>query len=72
MKDLPYTVRIHKSRQREAEAWCRKNLGKRWSVVDNREGIWCCFWAGFRQEYPGYDFHFANERDMFWFALKYA
>ena len=72
MKDLNYTVRIHRDRQREAERWCRENLGPRWSVTDNRQGIWCCFWAGLRQAYPGYDYHFANERDMIWFALKFG
>jgi len=72
MVHLPYTVRIHKSRQREAERWCREHLGKRWSVVDNRQGIWCCFWSGFRTEYPGYDFHFLNEQDAVIVGLKWS
>jgi len=71
MKNLPYSVRIHKSNQREAERWCRENLGKPWSVTDNREGIWCCFWVGFRSAFPGYIFHFENEQDMIWVALRW-
>lgn len=73
MNHLPYTISIHKSKQREAERWCSDHLGKRWSVVDNRQGVWCCFWAGTRTEHPGYyDFHFLNERDMCWVALRWA
>ena len=72
MRELPYTVRIHKSKHLEAEAWCRKKLGKRWSVVDNRQGIWCCFWSGPRSNYGTYDYHFAHERDMVWFSLKWC
>lgn len=72
MKDLNYTVRIHKTRHLDAERWCRENLGPRWEVIGNRSGTWCCFWAGHRSKIPGYDYHFANERDMIWFALKFS
>jgi hypothetical protein len=70
MKDFPYTVQIHKSRHYEAEAWCREHLGPRWSVTENRNGIWCCFWAG-RENFGYYNYHFGNERDMIIFSLKW-
>lgn len=72
MRNLDYTVRIHKSNHLEAEAWCRERLGPRWEVTGNREGLWCCFWAGPRAGAAAYDYHFANEADMIWFKLTWA
>lgn len=71
MNRLPYTVRIHKSKQREAEQWCQERLGERWSVTGNRQGLWACFWAG-REDFGGYRFHFAREEDFVWVSLKYS
>jgi hypothetical protein len=70
MNDLPYTVRLHKSKHRDAEQWCRRRLGERWSVIGNRQGLWACFWSG-REKIGYYDFHFAREQDMIWVALKW-
>lgn len=71
MKDLPYTVLIHKSRYRAAKVWCEQHIGPRcWNVTDNRSGQWACFWAG-REDFAGYNFHFAREEDMIWVALKW-
>lgn len=72
MKKLPYTVRIPKEKQREAEAWCESNLGARWEAIGNRKGIWCCFWSGPRSNFGSYDFHFANEQDTLIFSLKWT
>lgn len=52
-------------------AWCTEKFGKRWSAVDHREGIWCCFWAG--PDSPGdYRWCFTNEQDMVMFVLRWA
>ena len=70
MNRLPYTVRIHKTQSRKAMHWCEQNLGPRWEAIGNKNGIWCCFWAG-RDDYEHYNFYFLNERDMIWVALKW-
>jgi hypothetical protein len=72
MKDLPHTVQIHKSKHREAETWCRENLGPRWEALGNREGNWCCFWAGPRVKFQGYNYYFASERDAVIVSLKFS
>jgi hypothetical protein len=71
MNELSYTVRVHKSKYREVEQWCRRRLGERWSVVDNRQGLWACFWSG-TEAFAHYNFHFAREEDMIWVALKWT
>jgi hypothetical protein len=48
--------------------WCEERLGKRWSVVDNREGTWCCFWSG-KMNPSTYRFQFKNEQDAILFSL---
>jgi hypothetical protein len=70
MKDLPYTIRIHKNKHHEVEQWCKEHIGERWEAIGNRDGNWCCFWAG-RKDFAGYNFHFAREEDMIWVALKW-
>lgn len=71
-RDFPYKFLIPKIRhQWEADTWCTQQFGKRWSVVDNREGVWCCFWSGGAM--PGsYEWYFLNERDAMMFALRWA
>lgn len=73
-KDFPYVFYIpHKKNHWEADAWCRQHFGERWSVVDNRQGVWCCFWRGFRSQGPGhYEWLFENERDALLFALRWS
>lgn len=59
--------------QWEIDEWCTKHFGKRWSVTDNREGVWCCFWRGFRSPGPGhYEWLFENEEDAIMFSLRWA
>jgi hypothetical protein len=71
MKELPYSVRIHKSKHLEVERWCRQRLGERWSVTGNRQGQWACFWAG-REDFAGYNFYFTRQEDLVWVALKWT
>jgi hypothetical protein len=71
MKELPYSIRIHKSKHHDVERWCEQNLGPRWSVTGNRQGKWTCFWAG-REDFACYNFYFAGEEDLVWVALKWA
>jgi len=68
---FPYEVIIHKSRHYEAEAWCREHFGPRWAAIGNLDGRWCCFWTG-RERFGGYRYHFADERDMLLFSLKWT
>jgi hypothetical protein len=71
-RDFPYKFLIPKIRnQWEADAWCTQQFGKRWSVVDNREGVWCCFWRG-RAMSGSYEWYFLNEQDAMMFALRWA
>jgi len=73
MEDLPFEIVIDKKRNDEAADWCRQQWGDRWSVVDNRKGIWCCFWCGTRGVKAGmYRYHFQNERDAIMFALRWS
>ena len=55
----------------QAIDWCTKHFGQRWSVVDNRDGIWCCFWAG-QEQFSSYIWHFEHDRDAMWFKLKWT
>lgn len=72
MKDLPYEVYISKENHRAAEVWCREKFGPRWSALDNKQGIWCVFWAGTRSKNPGsYRYYFLNEQDYLMFILKW-
>lgn len=65
-------VLVHKDQHREAERWCRENLGTRWSVIDNRAGTWSCFWAGHRKNFAAYRYYFKNAEDATIFALKFS
>jgi len=73
MTQLPYDVLISKENHRDAEQWCREHWGKRWGAIDNKKGIWCCFWAGFRGPNAGkYRFSFRNEADAVLFTLRWS
>lgn len=58
----------------EADKWCRERFGKRWSVVDNRDGVWCCFWLGPRggENAGKYEWFFLNKEDAILFALRWS
>ncbi len=53
-----------------ARDWCRENLGRGWSVTENQNGIWACFWGG-SNDHKRYRFCFAESRDAVFFALKW-
>lgn len=71
-KDFPYIFYLPKiQNQWEADAWCTEKFGKRWSVTDNREGVWCCFWRG--RDQPGsYEWCFQNKGDATLFLLRWS
>ena len=71
---LDYEVIISKHAHREAEAWCRERWGKRWSVIDNRQGTWACFWNWDRKNENSigqYRYNFKNQEDATLFSLKW-
>jgi hypothetical protein len=70
MKDLPYTV-ITKKFGYEVEEWCRDNIGERWFAVGRKTGNWTCFWVG-RDDPKSYLWCFRNEKDAFWFSLRWG
>lgn len=69
-KDFPHTFLLSKNKHWETTAWCEQQFGKRWSVVDNREGVWCVFWRG--RDNPGmYEWYFEHEQDASRFVLRW-
>lgn len=70
---LSHEILVHKSRMREAMEWCEEHLGKRWDVLDNRSGLWSCFWVGSRSGMPEYyKFCFQNSEDAILCSLKWS
>jgi hypothetical protein len=65
-----YTVITGKHNHWQATEWCTQQYGRRWSVVDNRAGTWCCFWAG-QEQFGSYKWQFENEHDAVLFTLKW-
>jgi hypothetical protein len=57
-------------RHYDAEHWCRKQFGKRWTALD-QTGQWACFWGG-SNDHKRYRFCFAESRDAVFFALKWS
>jgi hypothetical protein len=58
-----------KNHQRQID-WCTEKFGKRWSVIDNREGTWTCFWAGVDSP-RNYRWLFKDEKDLVMFVLRW-
>lgn len=73
MKEFTYTITVPKfggDNHASQTVWCEQKFGKRWSVIDNRDGLWCCFWGG--RSIPGsYSWHFKNEQDALLFSLTW-
>ena len=70
MKRLEYEVQTPEHVIEAARAWCEREWGARWSVIDNRAGTWTLFWAG--REAPGhYRWQFATEQQALLFSLKW-
>lgn len=54
-----------------ASAWCTEKFGERWSVTDNRKGVWC--WGLCGRDVPGsYEWYFQNEDDATLFLLRWS
>ena len=71
-RDFPYHfVLPTMPEQYKAVDWCMKNLGPRWSPIDNRNGIWACFWNA-RSIPKSYDWYFLNEKDATMFLLRWS
>ena len=71
LSKLDHEIWINERKHVDAERWCRTHLGKRWNVIDQRDGRWACFWAG-REAHDKYRFCFAQEADAIVFALKWV
>lgn len=70
--EFPYSFFLPRIKnQWEVTKWCTEKFGKRWSVVDNREGVWCCFWRG-RIVPESYEWFFQNEKDALLFMLRWS
>lgn len=69
-REFPYYFLLSKNNHWEQDQWCTEHFGKRWSVIDNRSGVWCTFWRG--RESPGsYEWFFQNEQDALQFILRW-
>lgn len=68
--DFPHYFLLPKNNQWEQDQWCTENFGKRWSVVDNREGVWCVFWRGL-DHHGMYEWYFQHEQDAARFILRW-
>ena len=71
LSKLEHEVWINDRKHVDAERWCQTLLGKRWNVIDEREGRWACFWGGSGAHWL-YRFCFAEEADAIVFALKWV
>lgn len=78
IEEFPYTILMPSIRglgmkgQRHYDQikWCEEKFSKRWCVIDNRKGVWRCFWGG--RNIPGYyKFEFKNEQDAMLFSLRW-
>lgn len=69
--NFPYKFLLPLQNHSESIEWCTDHFGKRWSVVDNREGTWCVFWRG-KNKPVMYEWYFQNEQDAVLFLLKWA
>lgn len=72
-REFPYKIILPGLKnQWNATQWCENKFGKCYSVIDNRNGVWCCFWLGPRSSISGYEWLFLNEKDAILFALKWT
>jgi hypothetical protein len=65
-----HSVITNKKDHWQSIEWCTKQFGRHWSAVDNRDGVWCYFWAG-REQFSPCIWHFERERDAVWFNLRW-
>jgi len=61
-----------------AKVWCNSTIGDQWCALDNRQGLWTCFWAGpshLRErngEAGKYVYRFAEEQDALMFKIRWS
>lgn len=75
--DFPYVIYMPtKQHKWIMTEWCKQQFGDRWSVIDNRQGVWRCFWTRKLKsgEYDRsvYEWSFKNEKDAILFTLRWA
>ena len=73
MKDFKYTITVPKSGGDSHAAqtvWCEQKFGKRWGGIDNRDGVWFCYWPG-PSDLRTYKWQFKNEQDAILFSLTW-
>ena len=68
---LCYEVLIESHRHVAAYDWCKRMFGKKYSPIDNRDGVWAMFWAGTHIR-DKYRVCFTHEQDLAWFKLAWA
>jgi hypothetical protein len=71
LRKLEHSVLIDAKKHGDAGKWCLEEFGKRWEAIGNTDGYWTMFWAG-REDHDKYIFHFAEEKDMMWFILRWS
>jgi hypothetical protein len=69
--DIRNHVYVHKDQMHQARDWCEQQWGKQWNALDNRDGLWSCFWGG-QKHYTEYRFSFAHEQHAVFFALRWV
>ncbi len=75
--DFPYVILMPtKQHKWQMTEWCQQQFGKGWSVVDNRQGVWRCFWSRKikSREYDTsvYEWSFKNKKDAILFTLRWV
>jgi hypothetical protein len=70
-KEFPYSVFIIIDDYKKISAWCEKNFGSRWDVIENKAGSWCFFWRTIEGQNEGHEWYFQNEQDAIKFILKW-
>ena len=59
------------SSYRECKLWCEQQFGGQIDILDNRQGVWHCVWAG-PGKFDTYRFTFRDEADAVLFALRWS
>jgi len=60
-----------------SESWCEQQFGKRWSHINNNDGVWTVFWTGLGVEdreikyKASYRYLFKEEKDAMLFSLRW-
>ena len=71
LQRMKYEVLIDAQMHQSCATWCFQTFGKRWNVVNSRDGTWTMYWAG-KHNMDKYRVCFDTEQDMMWFKLKWS